>query len=139
MALLCRLRSFHWLQKSILASHFELCKAARSYTTIPSSNSLKMNCCKLLFPGQGSQYVGMTTRLQPLSLPSEELFSTASKVLGYDLKDVCINGPQEKLEDTVYCQPAVVVASLVALERLKATQPEVGHSLFLSHTYPFQL
>lgn len=80
---------------------------------------------KLLFPGQGSQYVGMTTRLQPLCASAEEIFSVASSVLGYDLKHLCINGPSEQLQSTGHCQPAVVVASLVALEQMKHKDPMV--------------
>lgn len=62
----------------------------------------------------------------PSSPAIEHIFSTASRVLDYDLRALCFSGPQHTLEDTVHCQPAVVVASLGALEHLRATQPEVS-------------
>ena len=85
----------------------------------------KMTSIKFLFPGQGSQYVGLTKRLQPLCPKAKEIFDTASAVLGYDLEQLCLNGPDEKLQETVHCQPAVVVASLVALEQMKHRDPQV--------------
>ncbi len=56
-----------------------------------------------------------------------KIFQTAEKVLGYDLRPLFLRGPQEKLDETVHCQPAVVVASLSALEAYKQDRnPEVG-------------
>ena len=72
---------------------------------------------KLLFPGQGSQYVGMTGKLPP-SQAVDSLYATAASALGYDLRALCLEGPQERLNETIHCQPAVVVASLAALEQL---------------------
>ena len=45
-----------------------------------------------------------------------QLFEDASKILGYDLLSLCLNGPVEELNKTVKCQPAIVVASLAALQ-----------------------
>lgn len=60
------------------------------------------------------------------SLPvARELFERANSLLGYDLTDVCWNGPAEKLDNTVYSQPALFVTSLAALEQLKQQRPEV--------------
>src|SRR5690606_32047224 len=47
-----------------------------------------------------------------------------SEILGYDLGDLCFNGPAERLDSTVHSQPALYVCSLAALERLKETSPE---------------
>ena len=49
----------------------------------------------------------------------------ASSLLGYDLYDVCANGPETLLNQTVYCQPAVVVASLAAVDSLREREPKV--------------
>lgn len=74
---------------------------------------------KILFSGQGSQYVGMTSKL-PKSDAVDSIYATASNVLGYDLRALCLEGPQERLNETIHCQPAVVVGSLAALEELKS-------------------
>ena len=83
-----------------------------------------------LFPGQGSQYVGMCKHF--LHVPRvQELYETARKVLGYDLLNLCLNGPVEELSRTDICQPAVMVACLAALESLKAKETEVPLVTFL--------
>ncbi|KAL4449353.1 hypothetical protein ABPG77_006997 [Micractinium sp. CCAP 211/92] len=75
-----------------------------------------------LFPGQGSQAVGMLR--ESAELPAvKKMLETAKKVLGYDLLQVCNEGPKEKLDDTVYSQPALFVAGLAAVERLRAQNP----------------
>jgi [acyl-carrier-protein] S-malonyltransferase len=78
-----------------------------------------------LFPGQGAQVVGMGAALAA-SLPrAEELFARAADILGYDLLDLCTNGPAEKLNSTEFSQPAIFVCSLAALEQLKQDAPQV--------------
>lgn len=63
------------------------------------------------------------------SLPqAKDLFTRAADILGYDLLDLCANGPAEKLNSTVYSQPALFVCSLAALEQLKQSSPEVVES-----------
>jgi [acyl-carrier-protein] S-malonyltransferase len=58
-------------------------------------------------------------------LPSVRLMcDKASEILGYDLLDVCVNGPKEKLDDTAFAQPALFVAGLAAVEKLRAESPE---------------
>ncbi len=78
-----------------------------------------------LFPGQGAQAVGMGRDLCATLPAAAELFARASAVLGFDLLDVCVNGPAERLNATDVSQPAIFVASLAALEQVKATQPEL--------------
>lgn len=69
----------------------------------------------ILFPGQGVQRVGMGQRL--LNLPVvRDMFKDAKDILGYDLLKLCLNGPQNELDLTVYCQPAIYVTSLAALQ-----------------------
>jgi [acyl-carrier-protein] S-malonyltransferase len=79
----------------------------------------------LLFPGQGAQFVGMGKELYGELPVVKELFDRASTILGFDLAKVCFEGPAEALEATDVSQPAIFVASLAALESLKATRPEV--------------
>lgn len=76
----------------------------------------------ILFPGQGAQSVGMGKDL--LKFPVvKDIFEIASEILGYNLLDMCLKGPKEKLDLTVHCQPAVLVCSIAALERLKDERP----------------
>lgn len=88
----------------------------------------------VVFPGQGSQSVGMLADLQPVDTIIDETFAEASEVLGYDLWQLLQNGPEEKLNDTRRTQPAMLAAG-VAIWRLWQTrggaQPDylAGHSL----------
>uniref|UniRef100_A0A2K6U327 Malonyl-CoA-acyl carrier protein transacylase, mitochondrial n=2 Tax=Saimiri boliviensis TaxID=27679 RepID=A0A2K6U327_SAIBB len=54
-----------------------------------------------------------------------ELYAAARRVLGYDLLELSLHGPQEDLDRTVHCQPAIFVASLAAVEKLHHLQPSV--------------
>lgn len=75
--------------------------------------------CAFLFPGQGAQAVGMGKECQ--SVPAAaELFKKANDILGFDLLDVCTNGPKQKLDSTNISQPAIYVTSLAAVELLRA-------------------
>ena len=84
-----------------------------------------------VFPGQGSQVVGM---LEDSREACADLFAEASSVLGYDLRDLVENGPEDQLNQTEYTQPALLTAS-IALFRLAQVRglpsPDVvaGHSL----------
>jgi [acyl-carrier-protein] S-malonyltransferase len=78
-----------------------------------------------LFPGQGAQTVGMGRLLVESTPTARDVFERAKGVLGYDLLQVCLEGPAEKLDSTVYSQPALFVTSLAALEWLKANKSDV--------------
>jgi [acyl-carrier-protein] S-malonyltransferase len=79
-----------------------------------------------LFPGQGAQAVGMGRQLCETLPTAKALFDEAASILGYDLAALCANGPPEKLNSTAVSQPAIFVASLAALESLKATEPQAA-------------
>jgi [acyl-carrier-protein] S-malonyltransferase len=72
-----------------------------------------------LFPGQGAQYIGMAGKLVAEVPKAKEMFQQASEVLGYDLLKLCLEGPKDKLDSTVISQPAIYVASLAAVEKLR--------------------
>src|ERR1043166_3532296 len=78
-----------------------------------------------LFPGQGAQYVGMAQTLCDTLPAARKLFDEAAGILGYDLLDVCVKGPKDRLDSTVVSQPAIYVASLAALESVRAQTPDV--------------
>jgi [acyl-carrier-protein] S-malonyltransferase len=73
-----------------------------------------------LFPGQGAQTVGMGKSLCETLPAARQLYESAAQILGFDLLDVCANGPADKLNATDVSQPAIYVASLAALESIKA-------------------
>jgi len=77
----------------------------------------------LLFPGQGAQAVGMLSKAKDIPAV-RELITQANEILGYDLLEMCLKGPMEKLTQTVHCQPAIFVASLAAVEILRQKSPE---------------
>ena len=68
-----------------------------------------------LFPGQGSQTVGMGAGLSAVYNIAQDTFNDADQVLGFSLKEIAWQGPSEKLNDTQYTQPALLVHSVAAL------------------------
>ncbi len=86
-----------------------------------------------LFPGQGSQYVGMARDLFEEFSSVREIFAEASEILKCDLAEVCFQGPEEKLKQTSFTQPAIFTHSFVIDMILKENffKPScaAGHSL----------
>jgi [acyl-carrier-protein] S-malonyltransferase len=86
-----------------------------------------------VFPGQGSQFVGMGRDCYDQYPEVQELYHTAENELGYDLQDICFNGPEDKLKQTRYTQPALFIHSYVIflLMHQKGIRPVAlaGHSL----------
>lgn len=78
-----------------------------------------------LFPGQGAQHVGMGRSIAERYPAAARLYQQAGEILGYDLAELCFNGPAERLDETDVSQPALFVTSLAALEMLRADRPEV--------------
>jgi len=76
-----------------------------------------------LFPGQGAQSVGMAKSVCESLPAASQLFDQAAGILGYDLLDLCINGPAARLNSTAISQPAIFVASLAGLESLRQSDP----------------
>jgi [acyl-carrier-protein] S-malonyltransferase len=74
----------------------------------------------LLFPGQGSQQVGMGQDLAAAHPEARRLYDEADAILGFSLSHLCFEGPKEALDDTINTQPAIFVTSLAVLEVLKA-------------------
>lgn len=93
----------------------------------------------LVFPGQGSQSVGMGKGLYDRSPEARSVFDEADRLLDTSLTDLCFNGPSEELEDTFNAQPALLTMSIAALADLHARAEEqditlapvvtAGHSL----------
>jgi len=72
-----------------------------------------------LFPGQGSQYVGMGRSLLENFSEAGKLFDQANDLLGFDIKNIILNGPEEKLKETKITQPAIWLVSAAAYNLFK--------------------
>ncbi len=87
----------------------------------------------LLFPGQGSQAVGMGKDLAEKFAIARQTFEEADEALGYKLSQLCFEGPEEKLRMTEITQPAILTVSIAALRVLESQIPKpafvAGHSL----------
>ena len=91
----------------------------------------------LLFPGQGSQSVGMGKALYEASAAARAVFDEADAAVGFALSLLCFEGPEEELELTANTQPAILTHSVAAFEDLRTRFPErlegaafaAGHSL----------
>lgn len=74
----------------------------------------------LVFPGQGSQGVGMGKELTESYPAAADIFAQADSVLGYSLSDLCFNGPEDELKQTINTQPALYVTSAAAHAALQS-------------------
>ena len=87
----------------------------------------------LVFPGQGSQSVGMGRALYEAHPAAREVYKDASAVLGYDVAELCFSGPAERLNLTEHTQPALLTASIAAFRTLEPAGLKpvavAGHSL----------
>src|SRR5271165_6533212 len=91
------------------------------------------NITALLFPGQGSQAVGMGKDLAEKYPVARQTFEEADEALGYKLSQLCFEGPEDQLRLTEITQPAILTVSIAALRVLETRVPKpsyvAGHSL----------
>ncbi|NIO48921.1 MAG: ACP S-malonyltransferase [Candidatus Aminicenantes bacterium] len=89
-----------------------------------------MNRVAFLFPGQGSQGVGMGKDFYDFSSQAQEIFLRADETLGFKISKLCFEGPEEELKLTQNTQPALLIVSFVAYVLLgKEAWIAAGHSL----------
>ncbi|WP_103663749.1 ACP S-malonyltransferase [Gracilimonas amylolytica] len=83
-----------------------------------------------LFPGQGSQFVEMGKAIYETNPEAMKYFDEANEILGIDLKKIMFEGPEEKLKQTEFTQPAIFLHSVALFKTLNVTPDMVaGHSL----------
>lgn len=81
-----------------------------------------------VFSGQGAQFVGMAKDIAESSSAAATIFKEADNTLDWSVSDVCFNGPEEKLTESRYCQPAIYTVSCACLAAFKENYPNVDAS-----------
>ena len=95
---------------------------------------MKPKTTAFLFPGQGSQSVGMGQALAQQYPIARETFQQADEILGIPLTQLAWEGPEEKLNDTINTQPALMVHSVAALRVLEQQFPEFTPAFVAGHS-----
>lgn len=85
-----------------------------------------------LFPGQGSQHVGMAKELAEIYASARSVMEEADEVLGMSISGICFEGPEALLTDTINAQPALYLSSLAALSALQEELGELPRPLFFA-------
>ena len=83
-----------------------------------------MKSVGILFPGQGAQAIGMGRWLREMHPVASQLFDQASDILGYDLGQLCAEGPETQLNETAYSQPALFVVGMAAATVMREQFPD---------------
>lgn len=83
----------------------------------------------LVFPGQGSQFVGMGRDIYETSPAGRAIFDEADRILEFPISRLCFEGPEDALEDTINAQPAILTVSVAGLEALRERLAAAGKHL----------
>lgn len=87
-----------------------------------------------VFPGQGSQTVGMGADVYQASPAARSVFETADDALGFSLSSLCFDGPESALRETVNTQPAIVATSLALLATLQEAASPIRPGFVAGHS-----
>ncbi len=87
-----------------------------------------------IFPGQGSQFVGMGKDVAEAYPEASAVFREADAILGVSLSQVCFEGPAEVLTDTINAQPAIYVHSVAVLAVMRSRRPDVAPDFVAGHS-----
>ena len=85
-----------------------------------------------VFPGQGSQWVGMGRDLSDDFAAAKAVFDQADEVLGFPLSRLCFEGPEDELRQTINAQPAILVVSWACLEAARKVSPDFPSPVFVA-------
>ena len=86
-----------------------------------------------VFPGQGSQMIGMGGDLYQSSATAKAVFDEADSALGYPISQLCFRGPEEELQQTIYAQPAIMTVSVACLRAaIEAMGDDAIHPAFVA-------
>lgn len=88
----------------------------------------------IIFPGQGSQVVGMGQDLAAAIPACKALFDQANEILGYDLEKICFEGPPDELNKSNHAQLGIFVASAAAFKALELKQPDLEYDVLAGHS-----
>ncbi len=88
----------------------------------------------IVFPGQGSQVVGMGKDFAEAIPECKALFDQSNEILGYDIEKTCFEGPQEELNKSNNAQLGIFVASAAAFRALEIRQPDLEYDLLAGHS-----
>lgn len=88
----------------------------------------------IIFPGQGSQFVGMGKEFLEGDSEAGELMAMAEKQSGFPLRRLCLEGPLEELTRVLHLQPAVTVTNLICWQALRRAVPELRPAFFAGHS-----
>ncbi len=89
--------------------------------------------CGLMFPGQGTQHIGMGAEVCDQSPATARVWDCASDISGFDVRRLCMKGPMPKLDKTQYQQVAVTTVNVATLEAIRA-QREIGEACVAGHS-----
>src|SRR5829696_3434683 len=126
----CRALRLHSKKSGIIRPRRDPARASGGMWNLAMPATLALDeRVAFVFPGQGSQYVGMGKALYEASAAARQVFQQADSVLGFGLTKLMFEGPDDELEDTINAQPAILTLSVACLAALREKWTELGKAV----------